>query len=384
MSVLWRGSVVQRLQARLGSRALHLRAHAFPQSRGRPRQPRRDDRRRSLADRGHALGARHAGAARRAPHSSRARDLADRRHAKLALAALAVDADRVRLRHSAPSFPAYRRHAHHRRHVRHRHELPLRAGANLAGHHAGPDGASPHRLGAWLHRPAFLAEARARIRTASHAALLARAAHPVCGARRRDDAGARAHGRSRGARAIRGAEAPRCARPRRRRNKRSRCGATRRGSPSTLPVAGLLLLIGGTLWWRRRRAGGVIVTYLDGPTVQGLGRRDLARDQPQPRHSACLRLRRQSALLDLPRARPRAFAAAARRSARPRRARCAPSARRPTFASLANGDLPARSWWRASCSRSPARLSPRNARRTIRASTPRRRCSSSIFAASRR
>ena len=46
-------------------------------------------------------------------------------HAKLALAALAVDADRVRLRHSAPPLPAYRRHAHHRRHVRHRHELPL-------------------------------------------------------------------------------------------------------------------------------------------------------------------------------------------------------------------------------------------------------------------
>jgi hypothetical protein len=41
------------------------------------------------------------------------------------LGTLVVDADRVRFRHSVPPFPAYRRHAHHRRHVRHRHELPL-------------------------------------------------------------------------------------------------------------------------------------------------------------------------------------------------------------------------------------------------------------------
>ena len=61
MSVLWRGSVVQRLQARLPGLVLFtfVLTHFLNHAR-RPRQPRRDDRRRSLADRDDALDARHA------------------------------------------------------------------------------------------------------------------------------------------------------------------------------------------------------------------------------------------------------------------------------------------------------------------------------------
>lgn len=55
------------------------------------------------------------------------------------------------------------------------------------------------------------------------------------------------------------------------------------------PVAGLLILIGGTLWWRRR-AGGVVVTYLNGPTVRvsaGATLLEISRSHGIPHVSVC-------------------------------------------------------------------------------------------------
>ncbi len=56
-----------------------------------------------------------------------------------------------------------------------------------------------------------------------------------------------------------------------------------------VPVAGLLLLIGGTVWWRRR-AGGVTVTYLNGPTVRvpaGATLLEISRSLGVPHASVC-------------------------------------------------------------------------------------------------
>ena len=178
-------------------------------------------------------------------------------------------------------------------------------------------------------------------------------------------------GRPRGARAIRGAARARCARPRRRRDKRSRCGATRQGSPSTRPSRALLALIGGTLWWRRR-AGGVIVTYLNGPTVglpAGATLLEISRSFGIPHVSVCggrarcstCRVRVLEHSLPLP--------ALGEAEARTLRAIGATPDIRLACQWRPSGEVMVRAW----CSRSPARLSPRNARRTIRVSTPRQR-----------
>ncbi|MBV9112302.1 MAG: 2Fe-2S iron-sulfur cluster binding domain-containing protein [Hyphomicrobiales bacterium] len=56
-----------------------------------------------------------------------------------------------------------------------------------------------------------------------------------------------------------------------------------------VPLAGLLLLIGGTAWWRRR-AGGVSITYLDGPTVRvpaGATLLEVSRSLGIPHASVC-------------------------------------------------------------------------------------------------
>ena len=55
------------------------------------------------------------------------------------------------------------------------------------------------------------------------------------------------------------------------------------------PVAGLLLLTGGALWWRRR-AGGVSVTYLEGPSVRapaGATLLEISRSFGVPHVSVC-------------------------------------------------------------------------------------------------
>ena len=389
----------------LRARALHLRAVPFPQPRARDLEHRGDGRHAGMAHGDHALMARLGRPRRRPPHPYRAELLEDRAAVDVAAAVLGGHPDRPRADHPPAPLRASGADA--------RPPHPARPGDALFGDVAGPvepvcapaDVAAAGRLAARLHRAAFLAAAQPALPAACAGAVRARGRHPDAGAgglrRRRPRRGCQGRGD--------GGERHRAERRQRRlflrlggllrfrillrRRLRRRAEGRAADLRSGAGRHGVLHRLGAA----RHRRGGArdprAASRAQPPHPRQLHRRpldrgarrpDLARAEPHGRHPARLDLRRQGALLDLPRQgrgrRGRFARAQSRRGddaeADPRRARHPPRLPAPA-APRHHGDA------HAAAARGAARHVP-GRRRGIRASSGSWRSSSSTSAASRR
>ena len=81
------------------------------------------------------------------------------RRTDAAAAAVGAVPDRPRAAHPVPAAAAHRQHAHRARVLRRRGQLPLRAGAPVAGKRHPAEHAAAHRVAARLHRHPLLAAA---------------------------------------------------------------------------------------------------------------------------------------------------------------------------------------------------------------------------------
>ena len=300
MHILLRGGIAQRLRIATGLilftfATTHFLNHAVGLVRSGD-----DARGAGLAPGGDPLLAGHHRAGAGAGDAYRARALQAGAAHHAAASALGAVPDRPRAAHPVPAAAAHRQHAHRARVLRRRGQLPLRAGAPVAGKRHPAEHASAHRVAARLHRHPLLAAALSALPRRPAGAAVHRHRRAARRARRLHGVGAHRRHLDRGCAHVRQGEGADALAERRRWRQ-----------PRALPVDRPVRLCRPPGLHRpvhRRAPIPAEHPAQDGhhvhgrPDRAGALRADAARDQPHEQDPARLRLRRARALLDLSRA----------------------------------------------------------------------------------